>query len=405
MDTSISDLISRLRAYCASKTGSVDLITFGETQPSYHLLGGFLDSFATFHLAEQPYYISLRCPSALMNELRLSKSEHYRWGIGKWKWIDVRFDAVSEAQLIELIDASYKLCMSNFNQHQRNLITLAGQYLTPDQILDKLINHYHLNQYEADIQRIITKQILMKTDFADEADMALGQSKIGGSPDLPMNWRLPTYEEKPLGFVAQVNLDEIPAQIRNPILPQTGILYFFSVFAWQLPDGDLHPDIDWEGYKIPNFSQVLYWRGGGELIRRPIPETLKTFKPAKVTFLEMLSLPRATDYCRDVILRDMPWTEDEFNHFDELGFDLAFLMSQQIGRIPKHKLLGYADVIQSRCVDVGWRLLCQIDSDYHQLHTDMMWGDGGMIYFMIEIDKLTPTSQDFTHILSDCQFG
>ncbi len=405
MNTDISTLISQLRDYCAKKAGSVSLITFGETQPSYHLLGGFLDSFATFRLREQPYYISLRCPSALMDKLHLSKSEHYHWGTGKWKWVDVRFDTVSEAQFYELIDASYALCMRRLNQHQRDLITLEAQHLTPDDIFNKLIDRYELNHRKADIQRVITKQILMQTDFADEKDMTLGQSKIGGSPDLPINWQLPTYQGKPLAFVAQVNLDEIPAQIRNPMLPQTGILYFFSVFAWQLPDGDLHPDIDWDSYKNPNFSQVLYWRGGGELIRRPIPETLKTFKPAKVTFLEMFSFPRADDYRRDVALQDMQWTEDEFARFDELGFDFDFLIFQQIGRTPQHKLLGYADVIQNRCVDAGWRLLFQIDSDYHQLHTDMMWGDGGMIYFMIETDKLTPTYQDFTHVLSDCQFG
>ncbi|MDX2077142.1 MAG: DUF1963 domain-containing protein [bacterium] len=406
MDAQPSNLITRLRDYCAKKTGSVGLIKFGEKQPSYHILGGFLDSFAGFQLDETPIILTLRCPIDQLEKFKLQKSAQYHWDTVGWEWVDVPLDGnISETQLYQLIDTSYALCISGFNQHQRDLIELSGQTLTFDIMIEKLIDQYNLNHRKADIQAIITKQIWMKTDFANEIDLALGQSKIGGSPDLPINWKLPTYEDKPLAFVAQVNLDEIPMEIRSPLLPQKGILYFFSVWAWQLPNGDLHPDINWEDAKNPAMSQVLYFAGDEPLTRYPLPNAIKTFQPASVTFIETPSFPRAGDYCCDIALHDLSWTEDEFDRFDELGFDFKFLLQQTFGRTPEHKLLGYADTIQNRFVEDGWRLLCQIDSDYHQLHTDMMFGDGGIIYFMIQNKNLTPYAHDFSRILSELQMG
>lgn len=58
-------------------------------------------------------------------------------------------------------------------------------------------------------------------------EIAVGQSKIGGQPDLP-----PTIEwfkednGKRLSFVAQINLTEVAAYDKSNQLPSQGILYF-----------------------------------------------------------------------------------------------------------------------------------------------------------------------------------
>ncbi len=73
-----SDLITHLREYCAKKTGSVGLITFGEQNPSYHILGGFLDSFASFRLDETPITLMLRCSLELLNQLMENRKQIHR---------------------------------------------------------------------------------------------------------------------------------------------------------------------------------------------------------------------------------------------------------------------------------------------------------------------------------------
>lgn len=53
----------------------------------------------------------------------------------------------------------------------------------------------------------------------------LGDSKVGGKPDLPLDIDWPTYQGKPMTFFAQLNLEEL-AHL-NAILPKRGWLFFF----------------------------------------------------------------------------------------------------------------------------------------------------------------------------------
>ena len=52
------------------------------------------------------------------------------------------------------------------------------------------------------------------------------QSKLGGKPDAPQNFIWPTKDEKPLSFIAQINLSDVPA-IEGSQLPNSGLLSFF----------------------------------------------------------------------------------------------------------------------------------------------------------------------------------
>jgi uncharacterized protein YwqG len=244
----------------------------------------------------------------------------------------------------------------------------------------------------------------MRTIAVKESKLSLGYSKIGGLPDLPEGWMYPLFDGKPLAFLAQVNLAEIPTAIQRDPLPSIGIMYFFSVFGWQQEDGDHHPDLSWERCNEPGFSQVLYFEGdSATLTPAAKPVGIKVFKAAPVRFVEVLSLPRASDYARDPVLDDLDWPEEEFERFTDLYFDFSFVLRRKIGSTPNHKLLGYPDPIQTTITQSGSRLLCQIDSDYHNLDTDMMWGDGGMIYFTIDYSDLE--RREFSTVHSDMQSG
>ena len=56
-----------------------------------------------------------------------------------------------------------------------------------------------------------------------------GVSKLGGHPDLPLDFDWPYCEEKPLTFLGQINLSDINNE--DLILPQKGIIYFFAAIT------------------------------------------------------------------------------------------------------------------------------------------------------------------------------
>lgn len=70
-----------------------------------------------------------------------------------------------------------------------------------------------------------------------------GFSKIGGRPKLPRNLKWPYWRERPLSFVAQLDLAELQAAATRPDFPPEGRLYFFyppwwSDSKWGQPWGD-----------------------------------------------------------------------------------------------------------------------------------------------------------------------
>jgi uncharacterized protein YwqG len=64
---------------------------------------------------------------------------------------------------------------------------------------------------------------LQTTKISDE-DISIGTSKLGGLPDLPTDCPWPMLDEKPLSFVGQINLAQLPQPC---VAPQEGLLSFF----------------------------------------------------------------------------------------------------------------------------------------------------------------------------------
>lgn len=95
---------------------------------------------------------------------------------------------------------------------------------------------------------------------------AVGQSKVGGKPDLPEEFEWPCEgddEDAPLGFVAQINLAEVHAADVNNVLPATGMLWFFSIL-----DGDRA-----YGHEIDSDTSVMrYEAKPGALKPHKLPE-------------------------------------------------------------------------------------------------------------------------------------
>lgn len=97
------------------------------------------------------------------------------------------------------------------------------------QVISKMqtlgFNKQTIQEYKSTSKPTFTIKLEGKEDYKK-----IGNSRIGGVPDLPANLEYPTKkdaeETKHYVFIAQINLEEIPFG-NNSIYPQTGILYFY----------------------------------------------------------------------------------------------------------------------------------------------------------------------------------
>ncbi|KAA3440043.1 YwqG family protein [Rufibacter hautae] len=295
--------------------------------------------------------------------------------------------------------------------------------------LDIRLQEHSLDHYFQHLEPHIRNTIRLYLTPASEESIKLGQSKIGGLPDLPpsLAWVTETgmvkikerkfllfsketesLQTKPLSFIAQINLAEVAPFDTESLLPRTGILYFFysaEQEAWGFDIGD------------ENKFKVLYFDGDlSTLHRAEAPSELEPhalYSPCTLTPVQEISLPS---------------NEHEiYSLFTEEESDLFFEHVYDDGNI--NKLLGYSDNVQSAmelecelvtnglyCGNssgyddpkaqvlapnaVNWRLLLQIDSNEDEC--GMMWGDMGRLYFWIKKQGLLEKNFDLSWLILQC---
>lgn len=276
------------------------------------------------------------------------------------------------------------------------------------------LNTNGLGKYYDKLQPLLKNTIRLYQKETDEDKIAIGQTKIGGRPDLPKEicWVTETnIEEKSerkflifsrkrqetiirsLSFIAQINLSEIVDFDKDNLLPKSGFLYFFysaEQDAWGFD------------YKDNNKFKIIYWDGSIEELQRvDFPNDLPKYaryKPCSIEIKSEISLPSLE--------------HDFYNDFTESERDKFWVEVYNDENI--NKLLGYSDNIQGSmelecelvtnglyCGDPSgyndpkakelrtnakdWLLLLQIDSNEKNA---MMWGDVGRLYFWIKKDDL-----------------
>lgn len=271
-----------------------------------------------------------------------------------------------------------------------------------------------LGKYFDKVKPFLRDTIRLYPQANDEDAIAIGQTKIGGRPDLPpdITWvtetnTVKTNEKKflifsnkkeetvtkPLSFIAQINLTETAPFDKEGLLPKTGLLYFFYSAEQEAWGFD---------YKDKNKFKVIHWDADfAELKRSEFPTDLPAysrFKACSVNIQSEVSLPAYEHSVYET------FTEEETDKYWEEVYHEGYM----------NKLLGYSDPIQGEmelecelvtnglyCGDPSgfndprakaleanaknWRLLLQIDSNEEN---DMMWGDSGRLYFWIRKDDL-----------------
>jgi uncharacterized protein YwqG len=246
----------------------------------------------------------------------------------------------------------------------------------------------------------------------NEMDMAVGLSKIGGQPDLPPGVKWPLYRERPLSFLAQINLSDVQPFRAARQLPARGLLSFFYD-AIEQPWGFDPADVGrWS---------VLYFPDDPEgFVRIEWPDDLDDegrFDACAISFEEdALTLPPLQHPGMD----RLELTDDE-----RLAYLAAF---GSLEETTLHRMLGHPDTIQNEmqteCALVtngvylgdvishddpniqllaqgyrDWLLLLQLDSEDD---ARMMWGDVGRLYFWMRADALAERRFEDVWVILQC---
>lgn len=256
------------------------------------------------------------------------------------------------------------------------------------------------NMLEPKLKHAIT----MDLERVEEHQLGLGQSKLGGLPDLPKGQRWPMYKGGAMSFVGQINLEEIAEYDLDKRLPERGMLYFFydaAQEAWGTEPSDKEA------------SRVIFYEGeldGLETVAAPEDlEDEAIFWPARITFASKINMP---DYESD-LLYDVDLADEEYelySQLDEMISDEEYL----------NKILGHANSVQSgmelECELVrnglsgdssgfkspkakalkrhieSWHLLLQVDSNDETCN--MLWGEAGRLFFWIREEDLRQRNFD-----------
>ena len=251
------------------------------------------------------------------------------------------------------------------------------------------------------------------------------RSKFGGRPIAPADFEWPRFEaedyegeraERPLSFLCQINLEEASAYDNENLLPKTGMLLFFyeqESMRWGFDPAD-------EGC-----SRVYYFKDIETLVPAELPEDLKeeyTVREYDLSFSANASYPSFEELdCHT----DMDCDWDMYDEaVEKKGYDIES---------ERHKLLGYADLVQGEiltecerttrglyCGDAksyqetpedvkkeidkvatDWILLFQMASIFEDDY-EMMFGDCGNLYFYIRKQDLSACCFDRVWLVLQC---
>lgn len=272
--------------------------------------------------------------------------------------------------------------------------------------IQDVLKKYDVMHLEKDIIDTLEPTIQMHLCEEMDDNIKIGISKFGGSPDLPDEFGIPTKDDKPLRFLAQINLEEVQSYYKGNLLPAKGMLYVFY-------DVEEQP---W-GYEPKDVGthRILYTENTVNLKKRIM--FAETFPSSVISFQETWTLAQEKNW--ETGLSE----EDEWDFYVELES-----IYEGKGYEGFHHLLGSAQAIQSeemaeQCHFVtnglylgnsyhwekemeklpgspdDWMLLMQIDSNDE---SEMGWGDAGRLYIWIQKEELKQKNFENTWLILQC---
>jgi uncharacterized protein YwqG len=247
---------------------------------------------------------------------------------------------------------------------------------------------------------------------------AIGESRLGGSPDLAPNFQWPTNKGDPIDFLLQINLARAAPLDQTGSLPPSGLLSFFYDLEKQ-PWG-FDPE-DMLGFR------VCFTPSGVSLHSMPVPRRSFALEQCFIYFRSGLSLPHYGSRAYEQFDKTAHLTEEEVEAYFEYCSEVERLGRPNLGD-GNHRLLGYSaniqgdmqleatlvtnglycgnasgykdprrEVLESGADD--WILLLQLDSDDT---AGLMWGDVGTLYYWIRKQDLAACRFDRVWMALQC---
>jgi hypothetical protein len=217
----------------------------------------------------------------------------------------------------------------------------------------QLIDNSGLERVAEHLKRFLKPTICMDSNPASTHLLPLGTSKLGGFPDLPPTLVWPTWEEIPMVFLAQINLQDVAPYDKEQLLPSHGFLYFFCQ-SQSLSQGIETKVWDYIDPDEPESWRVLFFDGDMTDLRSiPLPKGLAQealLPDCALHFWSVLTLPPT----RSVLIESLHLTIEERKQYWNLleTVENAFPgTGDQIYH--QHRLLGYPfqmqEDMQLRC--------------------------------------------------------
>ena len=235
---------------------------------------------------------------------------------------------------------------------------------------------------------LLRPAIALKATRADDADIAVGASKFGGTPDVPAGFEWPMWWQVPINFMAQINLDEIAAFDIEDVLPSSGVLSFFY-YDYDAEEEEpllVHGLAEEAGaWRVFHFTSSLERTAGPQGWKREFP-----MGSGRMTDSLVVDLPQ-----RPLAISES-WTNEEWQTYESLIEHFAIE--------EPHLMLGYpiphwwdaridAARITGRGEAADWNLLLQLNSDEE---LNWSWGDVGSLFYLIHRDDLK--ANDFSKV-------
>lgn len=282
-------------------------------------------------------------------------------------------------------------------------------------LLRDRIVEYDVDVVGEEIVELAQPAAYMVTDEPDDYS-EIGNTRLGGVPDLPIGAEFPSTPDGLMLFVAQINLEKLPYIHQNP-LPDYGMLYFFH--SGMESRFDLHSILYFDGdfndlERAPNYAVSEFDEG----------EDFTILNPYRVQMATGITLPpyESIDYflltekVESLGLDSYEWSDRYFNLTDSLqGFEVRFDSelshilgySSSIGRDPAYeaqKIRQGMRVFDENEPDLSqvkkWHLLLEVGSN---MDVGMQWSDAGFLQFVIHDDDLGQL--DFRHTYSSVESG
>ena len=246
-----------------------------------------------------------------------------------------------------------------------------------------------------------------------DEEHTVGKTRVGGLPDLPADFDWPHWKNKPLSFLAQIELEALSGFPGAEVLPSHGLLSFFYdplQSTWGFDPQDVG-------------SWQVVWTENRNLVAHSFPADLPCegrFQTCTVEFFPDISLP-AWD---SIIMNSWKLRVLHSRHYSIVEDELR----GEADSGTTSWLLGHADLIQGdmqlECALVTNGLYCGNTSGYHDVQAklfareasrwrllfqlaseeqaEMMWGDMGCLYFWIHEQDLARRQFDRVWMILQC---